>query len=303
MKKIMLVGGTGSLGTKIAKSLVDIGADVTAMVRENSKRERLQSIGVKNFVIGDMMNPALLKNAINQSNYFDAIVVSAAGYTKHSKGDNPDVDTIGYRNLIDAVKEAKIPRFVLVSILECQNAKFVPHFYNKYLIEEYLKEKNQPFIALRPGMFLDQTPDFMLKKIQAGILPVFMRGTYGMIHTNNLAKYVAMAATKVPDSYLNQTVDVGFTSNNDGKELRMAFDKILGKKIKIKPAIPSFALNYIIPIIGKFNPFVKDMAEMIRWVETGQYVSKNEDKQLEVFGEKITLEESVRLYCQDNKLN
>ena len=58
------------------------------MVRAASNRSKLEEIGVTNFVIGDMMDKPSLKNALSSRYGFDAIVSSAAGYTRHSKGDS-----------------------------------------------------------------------------------------------------------------------------------------------------------------------------------------------------------------------
>jgi hypothetical protein len=64
-----------------------------------------------------------------------AVVASAAGFTGHSaltKGDNSRADTDGYRSLVDATRSAGVPRFILISILECDKAPGVPHFYQKF---------------------------------------------------------------------------------------------------------------------------------------------------------------------------
>jgi uncharacterized protein YbjT (DUF2867 family) len=194
---------TGSLGSKIVKELLALGAEVTAMVRATSNRSKLEKLGVKNFVIGDLMDKSSLREALTPKHGFDAIVASAAGYTRHSKGDNAETDTVGYRNLVDATKEAGIPRFVLISILERDKAVKVPHFHNKYLTEKYLAEKYQPFIALRPRAFFDLSDDLMLKKIEKGIVPVFFEGVdYGTIYTPDLARYAAIAVVSVPDTEL-----------------------------------------------------------------------------------------------------
>ena len=67
--------------------------------------------------------------------HFDAIVASAAGYTRYTKGDSSQIDTVGYWNLVDAAKEAGIPRFVPISILESDKAVTVPPLHTTYLIE------------------------------------------------------------------------------------------------------------------------------------------------------------------------
>lgn len=302
-KRVVVVGATGNLGLKIAKALLNQGADVTAMVRMTSNRSKLEQIGITDFVIGDMMNIESLRSALSPKNNFDAIVASAAGYTRHSKGDSSKTDSIGYKNLVDAAKEAGIPRFVLISILECDKAVSVPHFHNKYQIENYLREKRQPFIALRPGAFFDLSDSSMLKKIQKGVIPVFFDGvSYGTIYTPDLARYAAIAATKLPDSELNTSVDVGWNEPVNGQKLAAAFEKVLKKPMKASPVIPAFVVSLIAPVMAVFSSNLHDMLEMVRWVKTGDYISKNTERQRKLFGDLPTIEEAVRRYCFDKKL-
>jgi len=301
-KKVIVAGATGYLGSQIVKELLKQGADVTAMVRAGSNRSMLIEMGVKNFEVGDMMDASSLNQALSPEHGFDAIVASAAGYTRRKKGDSATTDTVGYKNLVDATKKAGIPRFILISILESDKATTVPHFHNKFLIEKYLREKGQPYIALRPGAFLDQTPDFIIDKIKKGILPTFLTGTYGIIYTPQLAKYTAMAAVILPDTELNTSIDVGWDRPVNEKILKAAFAGVLNKDIQTKPVIPSFVLKFILPIVGKFNANTYDMIQMIKWINTGIYISKNTTKQKELFGELPTVEESVRHYCSDRGL-
>ena len=302
-KTVVLTGATGYLGEKIAKELIAQGANVRAMVRATSNRTNLEKLGVTDFVTGDMLDLASLDKALAKSPKADALVASAAGYTGHTKGDNPKTDTEGYKNLADATKKASISRFVLISILECDKAKEVPHFYHKHLVEKYLREIDQPFIALRPGAFLDQAKDFVLPKVQKGIFPALVPGiSMGMIYTGDLARYAALAAINVSDSELGTTVDVGWDKPVSGEDLAEAFSKVLGKKVVSKPAFPGFVVNFLLPFIGIFNPGVKDMHLMIKWIKTGVYKSKNTQKQKELFSELPTVEEAVRRYCMDKKL-
>ncbi len=193
---------------------------------------------------------------------------------------------------------------MFISILECDNATNVPHFYNKYLIEKYLVEKKQPFVALRAGGFLDQTRDFITPSLAKGVLPVFFTvGDYGMIYTPDLARYAAIAATSLPASKLNTTVDVGWSTPVNSETLASAFEKLLKKPIKAKPALPPFFLNVVMPISARFNESMYDMLEMINWVKTGAYVSKNTQRQKELFGDLPTIEEAVARFCKDKNSN
>jgi uncharacterized protein YbjT (DUF2867 family) len=302
-KVVTVVGATGALGLKIVKALMDKNAHVRAMVRATSNRTPLQDLGVKDFFVADMMDPGSLQKVMAANPKSDAIVVSAAGYTHHTKGDNPQTDSIGYRNLVDATKAAGIPRFVLISILECDKATEVPHFYNKHLVEKYLREKGQPFVALRAGAFLDQAKDFVLPKIQKGIFPAFIPGVaYGMIYTPDLARYAAIAATSLSEKELNSTVDVGWDMPATGTNVAQAFSMVLERKIAVKPAFPTFIVKVILPFIGLFVPGVKDMVAMVKWMGSGAYTSKNTQRQKELFGDLPTIQEAVRRYCKDRNL-
>ncbi|MGA9407114.1 MAG: NmrA family NAD(P)-binding protein [Bacteroidota bacterium] len=302
-KIIALFGATGALGLKIAKEIIGQGAEVRAVVRATSSRTDLEKLGVTDFVAGDMMDSASLKIALAKTPKADALVASAAGYTAHTKGDSPATDTEGYRNLVDASKHAAIPRFVLISILECDKAPEVPHFYHKHLTEKHLKEIGQPFIALRPGAFLDQAKDFVLPKLEKGIFPAFVPGvSMGMIYTPDLARYAAMAAISLPESALGEAVDVGWNQPVSGDDLAAAFSKVLGKKLVAKPAFPAFVVTVVLPVVGLFNTSVKDTLAMIKWIKTGIYKSKNTQRQKELFSDLPTVEEAVRRYCKDRKL-
>ena len=90
------------------------GRAVRALVRPNCDGSRLKTHGVE-IVRGDMMDPDSLVRAMTD---VDAVVTTAAGYTRHSKGDAPDIDVVGNRNLADAAA-AGVRRFVLTSILIC----------------------------------------------------------------------------------------------------------------------------------------------------------------------------------------
>src|SRR5258705_3850487 len=295
-KKVIVVGATGKLGSKIVKALIQQKAEVTAMVRATSNRSNLEEIGVKNFVIGDMLNKPSLKNALSSSYGFDAIVANAAGYTRHSKGDSTDTDTIGYRNLVDATKEAGIPRFVLISILESDKAVNVPHFHNKYLIEKYLAEKKQPYIALRPGAFYDWADDSLIKRIKNGVVPMFFYGVdYGTIYTPDLARYASLAATSVPDSELNSFVDIGWSTPVNNHNLAAAFSKVLNKPIKAKAVVPAFVFKIVAPIFAAFSNKMKDMLGMYNCVGIGVYVIKDTAKQKQQFADLPTVEAAITL--------
>jgi uncharacterized protein YbjT (DUF2867 family) len=148
---VLVVGGTGMLGGQVVTALLSRGKRVRALVRPASDAARLERAGVQ-IARGDMMDPASLVPAMDGA---DAVVTTAAGYTRHSKGDTAEIDTIGNSNLVDAAHKTGVRRFVLTSILTCDQTPQVPHFWHKKLVEDRLEHLGVPFVALRPGAFLD----------------------------------------------------------------------------------------------------------------------------------------------------
>ena len=94
-----------------------------------------------------MMDPWSLTRAMEGT---DAVITSAAGYTRHRKGDTPATDTMGNTNLVEAAARAGVRRFVLTSILTCDETPQVPHFWHKKLMEDRL-EGNSAYRSWRCG--------------------------------------------------------------------------------------------------------------------------------------------------------
>ena len=57
---VTVVGATGTLGGHIVEALLERGAHVRAMVRATSDRTRLEALGVTDFVVADLNDPASL---------------------------------------------------------------------------------------------------------------------------------------------------------------------------------------------------------------------------------------------------
>ncbi len=302
---VTVVGASGTLGSEIVRALLKKGARVRAMVRATSNRTKLESLGVTDFVVADLMDPTSLQRALTAEPRAQAVVASAIGSSAHTartKGDNSRTDNEGYRNLVDAARNAGVPRIVLISILECDKASEVPLFHNKFVTEQYLAERRQPYLALRAGAFLDRARDMVAPKVRKGVFPEIVPGVaMGMIYTPDLARYAAQAALDVPASALNQSVDVCWDVPATGPLLAAAFTRALGRPVVAKPAFPPLLIA-VMPLVARFVPTLRDMLAVLAWIRKGGYVSRDSQKQKDLFGEPPTIEEAVAQYCRDKGL-
>jgi uncharacterized protein YbjT (DUF2867 family) len=305
MRTVTVVGASGTLGAAIVKALLERGVRVRAMVRATSNRAKLDSLGVTDYVVADLNEPASLQQAMATEPRAEAVIASAAGFTVHSartKGDNSRADIEGYRSLVDAAKSAGVPRLIFISILECDKASGVPHFYQKLMTEQYLAKQHQPYLSLRAGAFLDRTRDIVAPKVRKGVFPEWVPGVpMSMIYTPDLARNAAQAALDVPVSALNQNVDVCWDAPATGMQMAAAFTKVLGRPVIAKPAIPS-VLIAVLPLLAGIVPSLRASSAVLAWMRKGGYVSRDTNKQKELFGEPATIEDAVARYCKDKGL-
>ena len=304
-RTVTVVGASGTLGTSIVQALLERGVRVRAMVRATSNRAKLQSLGVTDFVVADLNDPSSLQRIMTAEPAAEAVIASAAGFTVHSrrtKGDNSKTDTKGYRNLVDAAKAASVPRLVLISILECDNAPGVPHFRQKLMAEQYLAETRQPYLALRAGAFLDRARDVVAAKIPKGVFPDIVPGVaMSMIYSLDLARYAVQAALDVPASALNQSVDVCCEVPATGSVVATAFARALGRPVVAKPVFARAVLA-VTPLLALVVPSLRDGIAVLAWIRKGGYVSRDTQKQKGLFGEPPSIDDVVARYCQDKGL-
>jgi uncharacterized protein YbjT (DUF2867 family) len=289
---VLVVGGTGMLGRQVISALLARGKPVRALVRPASDAAALTKVGVE-IARGDMMEPASLLPALDG---VDAVITTAAGYTRHSKGDTAEIDTIGNQNLIDAASQTGVRRFVLTSILTSDQTPHVPHFWHKKLAEDRLEEKGVPLVSLRPGAFLDMITRMRGDSFARGRIMWFGSPTIPLtfVLSEDVAGYLA-DAVDVP-GVEGQRIDIGWDRAVSVSEVAQIAGRLLGREIRVR-AIPAAVVNGLATVVGKFSPMVNDMGAMMRWFQTGRYVA-DPTRQREVFGEVPTAEEAIARLLQ-----
>jgi uncharacterized protein YbjT (DUF2867 family) len=283
---VLVVGATGSLGGKVVDELLERGRNVRALVRPTTDASRLESRGVE-IARGDMLDLDSLVAAMNGA---DAVVTTAAGYTRGGKNAH-DIDTIGNANLAEAAHRAGIRRFVLTSILTCDQTPDVPHFWHKKIAEDKLEQLGVPFVALRPGAFVDQIASMAGDPIDKGRLMWMGKATVPLtfVHTSDLAGYLAAAVDAEADD--GERIDIGWDRPISMREVADLMGNRAGKKIKVW-AVPSPVTRAAGAVAGRFMPIVQDMAAMFGWFDTGRYVA-DPRRQGQLFGTVPTAEDAL----------
>jgi uncharacterized protein YbjT (DUF2867 family) len=284
---VLVVGGTGMLGGQVVTELLSRGKRVRALVRPRSDAAQLEQAGAE-IARGDMMDPPSLLRAMDGA---DAVISTAAGYTRHSKGDTDEIDRTGNHNLADAASRTGVRRFVLTSILTCDQTPQVPHFWHKKLAEDRLEELGVPFVSLRPGAFLDVITRMGGDPFTKRRLMWFGSPTVSLtfVLTQDLAGYLADAVDA--PGVDGQRIDIGWDRPVSIEEIAEISGPLLGRRIRVR-TVPAGLINGAGAVVGRFNPTVKDMAAMMQWLGTGRYVA-DPARQREVFGPVPTAEDAI----------
>ncbi len=283
---VLVVGGTGHVGGKVIEALLARGKRVRALVRPTSDPTRLRVRGI-DVARGDMLD---LDSLITAMAGVDAVITTAAGYTRRSR-QALQIDTVGNANLAEAAARAGVRRFVLTSILTADQTPQVPHFWHKKLAEDKLDEFGVPFVALRPGAFLDQVTAMGGDPFQTGRLQWIgsKRVPITFVLTTDLAGYLARAV----DGHFasGERIDIGWDRPVSMQELADIAGRLLHERIKVR-AVPAGILR----AAGLVVPGIKDLAAMADWFGTGNYVADT-GRQAEVFGSPPTAEEAIARFA------
>jgi uncharacterized protein YbjT (DUF2867 family) len=76
---VLVLGGTGQLGSEVAKAIVAAGEDVSVLAREKSNRARLDGVKVT-YVIGDMLSDADMERVFKEKSYRVVVDASSAPF-------------------------------------------------------------------------------------------------------------------------------------------------------------------------------------------------------------------------------
>ena len=150
---ILLVGGTGQLGSDVARRLARDGVSCRALVRPTSDAARLRSFGAE-VVAGDLRDPASLAAA---SEGVETVVTTATALGRLLGGDRSvsiqGVDVDGNANLLTAAENAGVKRLLFVSMGGGVLARSSPLVNAKVRMEARLAASPVREVIVRPDMF------------------------------------------------------------------------------------------------------------------------------------------------------
>lgn len=148
MKKVIVTGGTGNLGSKIVEYLIEKKYTTTVL----TSKSVLNPINGVNNVTADITCKDSLTSLFDDT---DVIIHCASNPRK-----SDDVDVMGTKNILENINLQKPPHFIYISIVGVDKSNW-PYYQNKYKTENLIKSSRIPYTILR----ITQFHDFVLNRI------------------------------------------------------------------------------------------------------------------------------------------
>jgi len=157
---ILVTGAAGKTGRAIIRALAKSGEAVRAFVRRRDQIVRLESLGVDDALVGDLLDPVSVTRAVQGVRAIYHIAPNVS----------PDEAAIG-RIVINAAQSANVERFIFHSVLRPQ-IEAMPHHWQKLRVEELLFESGLSFTILQPTIYMQNVLAHWDQILKNGVYPV-----------------------------------------------------------------------------------------------------------------------------------
>ncbi|HEX2799302.1 MAG TPA: NmrA family NAD(P)-binding protein, partial [Thermoanaerobaculia bacterium] len=134
---VLVLGGTGTVGSQVVRELLGKGADVSVLTRDPKKP---LPPGVR-AVAGDLLDPATVRSAFTLMD--GVFLLNAVSATECHEG----------LMAVDGARLGAVKKIVYLSVHDVDKAPHLPHFGAKIAVEAALKASGIPFTILRPNNF------------------------------------------------------------------------------------------------------------------------------------------------------
>ncbi|MFL0165512.1 NAD-dependent 4,6-dehydratase LegB [Candidatus Clostridium helianthi] len=306
MKKVLVTGAAGFIGSHLIEKLLNIGCNVKAFIHYNSinswgwldslSKDKLKEIEI---FTGDIRDPNGVREAMkNIEEVYHLAALIAIPFSYHSPDSYVDTNIKGTLNVLQAARELDTKRILITSTSEVYgSAKFVP------ITEEHPYQGQSPYSATKIGA--DRLAESFYRSFSLPITIVRPFNTYGprqsaraiiptiimqLLSGKNEIKLGSLTPTRdfnYVKNTVNGFVEIAKSQNTIGEEINIASQR----EISIK--------NLAEELIKQLNPKAKIICEEERIrpknSEVNRLLGSNEKlKKLTQWSEEYTFEEGIK---------
>jgi NADH dehydrogenase len=275
--KVLVTGGTGFVGPKVVRAILDAGHDVRALARDRKKAAHVAALGAE-LVEGDMKEPASLRSAAQGVDAVVNLVAIRQGRPEEFQRIMVD----GTRSLLAAAKEGGALRFVHMSALGTsdETKDLVPYYGAKWQMEQDVRASSIPHVIHRPSFVFGRDGGILatFRKIAklAPVTPIIGSGRERIqpIWVDDVGQYFARSLEL--DEAVNRTFELGGPDAVSWNEFWQRLKHALGvRRPSVHVPIGLMKVNALVTerLPGDI-PLTRDLLKML---EYGDNVVTNDD--------------------------
>lgn len=214
---ILITGATGKTGSATAKSLGEKGETFRALIRNEEKKEGLESLGGE-VVIGSIENTEV----VNQSMQGVKTVLVLLP--------NSESQLALEKQLVDSAKQAGVERIVKMSSIEATPDATSPIPKLHLESEEYIKQSGLAWTMIKPNFYMQNLlASAGTIKEQGKIFLPMGDGKTGMIDTTDVGKVLAKVLSE--DGHESMNHEITGPEILSFYEVAEIFSHVLGKQV------------------------------------------------------------------------
>lgn len=214
--RVLVIGGTGTVGSQVVSSLQAQGVDVGIHSRDVAKAKAANPKSTIH--TGDLIEPATVRDIFKG---YDAVYL-----LQHT------VPTETHEGLmcVDGAMLAGVKRFVYLSIHHVEKAAYLPHFGAKLGIEAAIKQSGMEWTIIRPNNFHQNDYWFKQALFDYSVYPQPL-GSKGLhrVDVRDIAEASVIALTQT--GHNGQVYDLVGPTAVTGPSCAESWSKALGKPI------------------------------------------------------------------------
>ncbi len=244
MKRVLLAGVTGYLGSYIAKELRERGFVIRAIARDTG-RIKERNIETDEIFEAELTKPETIEGCCKEID----VVISTVGITRQKDGlTYMDVDYQANMNLLHEALISGVKKFIYVSVLNGEDLRHLKICDAKEMFVEQLIRSGMDYCIIRPNGFFSDMAEFytMAKK---GRIYFFGNGELKVnpVHGEDLATVCVDAIEKT-----DHKIWVGGPETLTHNEIALTAFAVLGVKPKITH-IPDWVRTAILKLVRIFT--------------------------------------------------
>ena len=229
---ILIVGGSGTLGSLVARELLADGEPVRVMTRRPESMEWARVAGAE-VIAGDVLDQSAVQRACTGAR---AVVCAAHSILGRGRNASAHVDGSGHRHLIDIAKSSGARHIVYTSVHSPSPAyQSVPFFRIKQQVEQHLQDSGISYTILRPSAFMDFHAHHLIGEpvLTGRKVMVFGAGTRprNFVAAQDVAGFVGRALRD--PSLAGETITIGGPQNLSTLDVVKVYERHAGRKARV----------------------------------------------------------------------